>query len=308
MKFINLLFLLVSFLSCSQTKKRVDAVFIESVYRQTKVLQDDKQIVNDNPETIHKYLYLINNTKDSVIFYNSAELKPILFLLNVSNDKNGINFIIKSDDENKDFKIIFDEKKNSVSVNKDVFTLNSNYFNFLKQAILKQKNVCDFVDLIDDFLPEYSSDLQKLIFISTKSKYKNKNFKIINASFFTKNEQTDQQFNNWNVAYQYDHDKLLAVKMFKEKEIRFEKQLIAKDDLFYSYKVSTNIEERSSSEETVKFELKQNKYQAEGTYLQVGINKETFYKNYLNREKKIQLKTFPSSSEKIKMLFAKYLP
>lgn len=309
MKLINLLFLFVSLLSCSQTKKSVDAIFIESIYKQTKVLQDDKQIENDDPETIFKYLYLINKTKDSVIFYDSAELKPISFVLTESKNKNEILLKINSDEENEDFKIIFNDKKNSLSINKDVFTLNVNYFNFLKQAILRKKNVLEFVDFSDDFLSEYSPDLQKLIYISTKSKYKNKDFKIIKANIRTKKEQTDNQFDNWNVVYKYDKDKLLAIKMFNINETRFEKQVIAKDNSLYSYNVSKNIEERMSSEETITFDLIQNKYKEEGSYLQVGINKETFYKSYLIREEKIQLENSSFfSREKIKILFTKYLP
>ena len=308
MKLISLLFFSISILSCSQTKNNVDAIFIKSIYQQSKVLQEDKPIDNDNPETIYKYLYLINKTKDSIIFYDSAELKPISFVLSSTKDGKEILFTIKKNDESKSYKIHFDDEKHLISISKDVFILNTKYFNFLKDNILKRKNLLVFIDFLDDFLPEYSSDLQKLIYISANSKYKNIDFKIIKANIITKNQQTDNQYNSWNVEYKYYIDKLLSVKMFNKNEIRYEKQLITKGNSDYLYKFSKNIDERSSAEGTLKFDFAQNNYQEEGSYLQIGISRETFYKSYLIREKKIQLENAPSSPEKIKILFTKYLP
>lgn len=306
MKVINFLFFFASIFCISQTKKEAKAIFIENIYRQTKILQDDKPVENDTPETISKYLYIIN--KNNVIFYDSTDLQAVSFVLKSSKNKNELLFQIKKIDESNLFKINFNDSKRTISINKDIFSFNANYYDFLKKTILQQKNILEFIDFLDDFLPEYSSDLQKLIYITPKTKYKNADFKIIKASITTKNEQADNLYNNWNVEYKYDKEKLVHVKMFSKNEVRFQKKLIAKTNSSFSYSFYKNIDERSSSDGIIKFNLYNSEYDDEGSYLQVGINKETFYKNYLKKKKEVGIEKPPSSAEEVKALFSKYLP
>lgn len=177
-------------------------------------------------------------------------------------------------------KILFTDKLKSINVNESSYFLNAEYYLYLK----KNLNISELVDLLDDFLQEDIYQINDLKFIKSKTKYKNKKFRILNAKIKTVNSQNENLITNWQIFYSYNRNNVLtSVKQKTKDEVRYTKTLISNVSNMLSYQIYWQVDERFSDDKKETFDITQNVYSEKGTYLQVGLNKEEDYETKITK-------------------------
>lgn len=283
LKYIISVFILFPFVSFCQSY--LITAIKENHY--TKEVRSGNEIMkNEEPFRAFNYVYACNKMKDTIYVYrqtdllNFDEIEKIKFILKKNSANNAILTIIKDDNSVKKLKIIFNDKLKSLNVNEGSFFLNNEYYSYLK----KNLNISELVDLLDDFLKEDIYQIDDLRFINSKTKYKNKKFRILKAKEKTVNSQNENLITNWQIIYSYNKNNLLiSVKQKTKDEVRYNKELISNINNMLSYQIYWQVDERFSDDKKVTFDISQNVYSEKGTYLQVGLNKEEDYETTMSK-------------------------
>ena len=253
----------------------------------TKVVRIGDEIINnEEPSKFFTYVYSCNKTKDMIYVYKQTDLlnfdnvDKISFILKKKSQNDAELTITNSDNSIKKLKILFTDKLKSINVNESSYFLNAEYYLYLK----KNLNISELVDLLDDFLQEDIYQINDLKFIKSKTKYKNKKFRILNAKIKTVNSQNENLITNWQIFYSYNRNNVLtSVKQKTKDEVRYTKTLISNVSNMLSYQIYWQVDERFSDDKKETFDITQNVYSEKGTYLQVGLNKEEDYETKITK-------------------------
>lgn len=278
MKIKNLfIFLLIFSNICfSQIKETTK---IKELYIPLKTYENDKIIPNDMVKKEFSYLFKLNMRKDSIFYYDVSDnplnqVLPIIFTLK-SGKGNKAVFLMRENESLSSLNILFSDKQKSITINKDIYILNSLYYNELKKSICNDNNILDFVDLLDDNLGDYPYQFDSLSKISSYKKYRNNRLKILSAKIYTSRTQSDTK-DTWSVSYNYNNrDVLMSVtKKSNVGEIGFEKKLLSHKGTEYRYKIYSNSESRFEDKNEITFDIDKNTYNAIQSHFQFGLIKE----------------------------------
>ena len=276
-------FILFPILSFSQSYLTIG---IKENHNIEEIRIGDEIISNEEPSKFFTYIYSCNKTKDTILVYKNPDLlnfdnvDKISFILKKKSQNDAELTITNSDNSIKKLKILFTDKLKSINVNESSYFLNAEYYLYLK----KNLNISELVDLLDDFLQEDIYQINDLKFIKSKTKYKNKKFRILNAKIKTVNSQNENLITNWQIFYSYNRNNVLtSVKQKTKDEVRYTKTLISNVSNMLSYQIYWQVDERFSDDKKETFDITQNVYSEKGTYLQVGLNKEEDYETKITK-------------------------
>lgn len=211
----------------------------------------DLRISENDEREIFFINFLLNNKKDTIFVSKSRFSSKIdtknkfenRFILDASGNK--ANLLIWNGNETDTLSFHFIQKGNSILVNQDEYVLNKSYFSFLKKKVLKNKNITEIIDFLDDNLGNYFLS-DEIFLMSSKSKYKNK-FQILRAKVKTIKSDSDG-LDFWKISYHYDKNGLLSMKKINEKE---EFSLIKKRKYIDFEKIIFHIEENTAKRSTI---------------------------------------------------------
>ena len=276
-------FILFPILSSSQSYVTIG---IKENHNIKEVRIGDEVINNEEPYKFFTYIYSCNKTKDTIFVYKQTDLlnfdnaDKIKFILKKESSNDAELTITNSDNSIKKLKIRFIDKLKSININESSYFLNAEYYLYLK----KNLNISELVDLLDDFLQEDIYQINDLKFIKSKTKYKNKKFRILNAKIKTVNSQNENLITNWQIFYSYNRNNVLtSVKQKTKDEVRYTKTLISNVSNMLSYQIYWQVDESFSDDKKETFDITQNVYSEKGTYLQVGLNKEEDYETKITK-------------------------
>lgn len=255
-----------------------------------KEVRNGDEVLNEKQKDTLYYIYSYNNSKERVRVYTKSSTGTDGYF-EVTDYKlskktlNKLNLTIKgSDDKSRQLEITFFDKDKSIGIDKSVFFLNDTYYSYLKKELLEKRNMSELVDVMDDFLQEDIFNLENLRYFSSKQKYIAKNFRILKAKMTTANAQNETIVTNWTIYYSYNKNGVLSsVEQKVKDEIRYTKTLINATKNILYYKIYRQIDERFSDDKKITMDLVQNKYSETGTFLQVGLNKETDYEKLISK-------------------------
>ena len=206
--------------------------------------------LNEDPtENPEKYSFWSRNkTKNSIVFYSS-------------NDES-IRITFKSG--------------NNIDVDSDIYTVNKAYYNFLQQKIINEHSLLDAAFFLKDGYGDYFQTLEPLT-KNWRNQQDNFKHKIISAKIKNKDEQTDNQFFEYEFKYQYDNQgKLVNISGGN----RFTKDFDSEDEKYRIYKIMDGGNERSSSDEKVFFNKKTLFDSIVGSFEQYSLAKTSFFTKY----------------------------
>lgn len=199
---------LVFLLSCAlqiQDKVNKDShniVFVESKYLETNINNDTVQNGESLENRTVQMIALFSKQKDTLtIFsldsenYREVDQKNTYTSIKI-NEKSRVFLISKYKDS---LKVEFN-KNNQIKVENDIYTVNNSYYNYLKQKILQEGSIIDFIDLIDDGYGDYCYYLHPLIDYKWTNEKPSGDFKIINVLVNTQSTSSDMIY-SWNVSY-----------------------------------------------------------------------------------------------------------
>lgn len=188
------------------------------------------------------YIGLFPKKNDTVIIYklkdNLKEKPEKLSFWSKKNNNQSITFYCSEQD---DLKITF-SNQNNIIVNTDTYTVNSEYYIFLKQKILVEKSILDLSFFLKDGYGDYSQTLEPLN-KNWRNQKENKNHKIIMVKNNNKNFQTDNQFFKYKINYKYNKNGYLQS---ISGENRFNKNFVKQNNKHIVYSIENIINERST--------------------------------------------------------------
>lgn len=250
------------------------------VYVVDKII-DKGEYVNDEKVNKKEFIYKCNAKKDSLAYYDFYNSKiteqntPSLYTL--TKNKNVLSLHCKGSYENT-VKLIFNNERKAIVINsKDIFYLNDDYYKYLYKSVNQNLSIPDLIDLLEDFLQDYNLD--EIKYISSNTKYKNKNFRVIKAYMESYRSQAPDYLDKWNVKFIYDKRGVLSslLKESIEGDQALEKKIISYKDNMFKYSIHRNNESRLITDSEELFNIKTNSYNEKITSTQIGLGKETKY-------------------------------
>jgi len=277
MKALHIFLILIHSYCFTQNHKTIK---IKEVYVPLKTYENDILVKSDKTKKTFTYVYNISSKKDSILYYDTSyepinKISPIIFALKKEQNENTLHLFINENGILETLYISFSDSYKSITVNKDIYFLNSLYYNQLKRTILINKNILDLIDLLDDDLGDYPYQFNYLLKITSNRKYKNKKLKILSAKIYTTRTQSDIQ-DIWNVEYKYNKNGILiyVIKKSIDREISYEKKLLFQNGREYKYKIYSNIESRFEDNNEITFDIDKSTYNAILSHFQFGNVKE----------------------------------
>lgn len=266
------------------------------------------EITGEKYENKIYQVYSYSDLMDRVLVYSkTAQDEEINFEFTsyhlVKKEECKLFLDIKNNSENSSIEIDFSDKNQAVTIGDGIFFLNTAYYLYVKEKLLKEKKISALVDLLDDFLEEYIYDLEQLKYLSSREKYKNKDFKILKAEITTVNGQNESINTHWKVYYSYKDGILVSVEQEVKDETRYKKRLLNHTGQAFTYTVFRQIDERFSDDKKITFNTVHNEYAENGTYFQVGINKETDYELMMNKSVKLSSYHFELNKQELAQIF-----
>lgn len=146
--------------------------------------------------------------------------------------------------EQEDIKVTF-TNQNNVIVNNDIYTVNNEFYIFLKQKIFEEQSVLDLAFFLKDAYGDYAQTLEPLN-KNWRNQKENNNFRIISAKIKNRNFQTDDAFFNYNISYKYNKNGVLESVSGQNS---FNKRLIKQNNKHIIYSINRSINERASDNE-----------------------------------------------------------
>jgi hypothetical protein len=202
---------------------------------------------NNRPEKdIRNFIGIFPKNNDTTNIYQlNSDLteKPQIFSYWVKNKNNNSVVFYCSESEIK-IKVTFAEN-NTVLVENDTYTLNNEYYKFLKQKILVEYSVLDLAFFLKDGYGDYSQSLEPLN-KNWRNQEENNIFKIIKAKIKNRNFQTDDQFFTYRINYKYNKNGIL---LSASGENSFNKNFVKQNNKHIIYSINRSINERASDNE-----------------------------------------------------------
>ncbi|PBJ13330.1 hypothetical protein [Flavobacterium sp. ACN6] len=253
-KIINILSVisLLLFVCSNGTKKNEDSyvvAFVKEVYVDEGNYMhndiDDSTYIKGDGERIESFIGVFPEKQDTISVYklnqNLSEKPEKFSFWSKKKNNHSITFYTSMGD---DIKITFSDL-NNIFVNNDVYQVNKEYYNFLKQKILIEKSVLDLVFFLKDGYGDYEEFL-KLLNKNWRNQKEDNRFKIIKAKIKNKNYQTDNQYFTYDLTYKYNMNGLLENVLG---ENSFNKKIIDENNKYIVYAINRSINERASENE-----------------------------------------------------------
>ncbi len=291
--------LLLSFCySKSENKKNLfELAFLKEIY-----INKGEQENNKGEKETRNFIGIFPKSNDTIKIYKfNNEERENLELFSFWSNKKGNNSIIFFCSGNE-IKVIF-ENQNKIIIDNDIYTVNNEYYSFLKQKILEENSILDLVFFVKDGYGDYSELLEPLN-KNWRNQKENNSHKIISANIKNKNYQTDDQYFNYKFIYKYDENGVLKS---IDGENRYNKKLINDKGKYIQYSISNGENERSFTSQNL-FKNKRTLFDSiTGNTEQYSISKTTYYTTYQSELKTIVINKKPKSiDEIIKILDVKY--
>jgi hypothetical protein len=205
----------------------------------------DKSSKTENGTSTTNFIGIFPKENDTVTIYKLKEdlkEKPEKFTFwSKKSNNQSITFYCSGQD---DMKITF-ANQNNIIVNNDIYTVNNEYYNFLKQKIVVEKSILDLAFFLKDGYGDYSQTLEPLN-KNWRNQKENNIFKIIKAKIKNRNFQTDDQFFTYRINYKYNKNGILVS---ASGENSFNKKFIKQNDKYDIYSINRSINERASDNE-----------------------------------------------------------
>lgn len=259
-----------------------------------KEIYVDKGTGNDEEKDIRDFVGVFPKSNDTITVYQlNSDLteKPQIFSYWVKN-KNNNSVVFKCSESEEDIKVIFD-KNNIIRVDNDIYTINNEYYKFLKQKILIENSVLDLAFFLKDGYGDYSQSLEPLN-KNWRNQKENNSYKIISAKIKNRNYQTDDQFFEYKIHYTYRKNGQLKSISGNN---RYNKVFVKENNTYVEYSINDGKNERSSSSE----ELYKNKKtlfdSISGNSTQNSIVETSYFLKYQSKLKLLDATQKPKNLE-----------
>jgi hypothetical protein len=201
-------------------------------------------VMGNGPNTTN-LIAIFPKKNDTITIYKLKEdlkEKPEKFLFwSKKSNNQSITFYCSEQD---DVKVTFTNQSNII-VNNDTYTVNNEYYNFLKQKIFEEKSILDLAFFLKDGYGDYSQTLEPLN-KNWRNQKENNKFRIIKAEIKNRNFQTDDQFFIYKINYKYNKNGVLQS---VSGENSFNKIFVKQNNKHIIYTINRSINERASDNE-----------------------------------------------------------
>jgi hypothetical protein len=201
--------------------------------------------IDKRGKQINNFIGIFPKTKDTVTIYNlnndQKEASEKILFWSKKINIHSITFYCTEQDE---VKVTF-SNQNNIIVNNDIYTVNNEYYIFLKQKIFEEQSILDLAFFLKDGYGDYSQTLEPLN-KNWRNQKENNTFKIIKAKIKNRDFQTDNQFFTFEIDYKYTKSGSLQS---VSGENSFNKKLVKQNNKYIIYSIDRSINERASDNE-----------------------------------------------------------
>ncbi len=291
--------LLISF--CYSKSETINQSFNLAFVKEIYLNKGDKKS-NKGEKEIRNFIGIFPKENDTITVYklnNDLKEKPEKFSFWSKKNKNSNTIIIYCSASNENINIIFNNY-NTISIENDIYTVNEEYYKYLKQNILLNGSILDLVFLLKDGYGDYAKLLEPL-----NKNWRNQKevslYKIISAKIKNKNYQTDDQFFNYKIDYNYTKNGVLKS---VSGENSFNKKYINENKKYIHYSIVRSINERALVNEDLYINKKTLFDSIVGNSEQYSISKTLYYTKYQSKLKQKETNKKPKSVDEI-LIFLK---
>lgn len=268
---------------------------VEEIYINTGSQENYK-----GEKEINNFIGVFSNANDTVTVYKLKEdltEKPEKFTFwSKKSNNQSITFYCSGQD---DVKVTF-ANQNNIIVNNDIYTVNNEYYKFLKQKILVECSVLDLAFFLKDGYGDYSQALEPLN-KNWRNQKENNIFKIIKAQIKNRNFQTDNQFFTYRINYKYNKNGVL---LSVSGENSFNKNFVKQNNKHVIYTINRSINERASDNEYLYKNKKTLFDSISGSWIQNSTVRTSYYTKYQSKLKFARVNKKPKSVDEILKILA----
>lgn len=247
---------------------------------------------------IENFIGIFSSDNDTTSIYklnnNLSEIEDQYFFWSKKKNENSIDFYSFED---SNIRVVFKEN-DSIIVDNDIYIVNKNYYDFLRQKIIREGSVLDLAFFLKDGYGDYRQVLAPLN-RNWRNQRMDPKHKIISSKIKNRDYQTDDQFFEYRIEYTYDlNGTLTSISGMN----RYNKSFVTENDRFIQYKVTDGGNERSNSEEII-FHNKKTLFDSiVGSYENYGLAETSYFSTYQTKLKTMNVDKKPSVIEAIKLL------
>ncbi|PAM94574.1 hypothetical protein B4N84_11375 [Flavobacterium sp. IR1] len=271
---------------------RYQIAFVQEIF-----VDNGNDINEKGTKDIRNYIGLFGNQNDTVKIFKLKENlkeKPEEYFFWIKNESNNNKVIIHCSESNEDVLIVF-KNNNTISVNRDIYTLNTDYYQFLKDRVLSNHSILDLAYFLKDGYGDYSTSLDVLN-KNWKNQKHNFNHKIISVKVQNKNYQTDDQYFDYKLDYSYDKNGVLKNIIGGN---NFTKKQVNENKKYLHYTISKTINERAIISEELYVNKRDLFDSIVGNNEQYTTNKVFYYSKYQTQFKTVSATSKPVNVEKM---------
>lgn len=257
--------------------------FAEEIYIDKGSEMDDNKgetvYTKGEGKRIEKFIGVFPKNNDTIIIYHlnndvTEKFEKFSFWSKKREKDNSIIFYSSQGDN---IKVVF--VNNKIIVDNDVYTVNNEYFKFLKQKVFNERSILDLAFFLKDGYGDYAQLLEPLN-KNWRNQKENINHKIISVKIRNRDYQTDDHFFEYKADYKYRKDGQL------EKisgESRYNKVFEEENNIYVKYSIEDGKNERSSSSEEVYKNKKTLLDSISGSWTQNSTVRTSYYTKYQSK-------------------------
>lgn len=264
-----------------------DFISFETKYKTFSVDNHTDTFVEESKEDINFYTYFwLNAQKDTIDLMQTAHQPKMVkkdffdFRLILKTAENTAQLLVWDRIHTDTISFLFSNQQKSIQIGENNYVLDGTYFDFLQKKVLKERNILELLDFLEDKLGDYF--LPKPFFlISSKSQYQN-NFRIKTAEVKLFNSVSDTT-ETFHLLYEYDEKGLVFEKTeHSDNEYSFEKRRKHFDNEKIIFEIEkTTYKNHIKVIKEIYFSSEKQKQTTEN--LQIGLNRTTFISEEVGR-------------------------
>ncbi|ATA90303.1 hypothetical protein [Capnocytophaga stomatis] len=280
MKQLLFIFIFGQSLLFSQTK---NIISFKTEWEEFALNNDTDSLIEDKTEKSIFFINFLFNKKKDTIFINKSEIlseidneNKFINRLTVDVSNNKANLLVWNKNYTDTIVLRFHHQERAVQINNDLYSLTNEYYSFFKKKVLKDRNITEIIDFLDDELGNYFLPAE-IFLIGSKSKYRKK-FRIKNATIKTIKVDSDG-LDSWKISFLYDKKGILEI---QKKGIDDEISYLKRRKYIDFEKIIFEIEENTVKRNTItqqEIYLSNKKQKIKQQNIQYGLNITTFVKN-----------------------------
>lgn len=280
MKQLLFIFIFGQSLLFSQTK---NIISFKTEWEEFALNNDTDSLIEDKTEKSIFFINFLFNKKKDTIFINKSEIlseidneNKFINRLTVDVSNNKANLLVWNKNYTDTIVLRFHHQERAVQINNDLYSLTNEYYSFFKKKVLKDRNITEIIDFLDDELGNYFLPAE-IFLIGSKSKYRKK-FRIKNATIKTIKADSDG-LDSWKISFLYDKKGILEI---QKKGIDDEISYLKRRKYIDFEKIIFEIEENTVKRNTItqqEIYLSNKKQKIKQQNIQYGLNITTFVKN-----------------------------